>query len=103
MEISRCAEAAGTTGKVFVIERTGSDGKSPDTERDLQQLVYFGGRDRAVSEITDLAGDVGLELVQAHPAGISKVIELTFPTPLVVRDRRQARHGLNEQRGMIPL
>lgn len=48
--LRRCAEAAGADGRVFVIEKIGHDGASPNTEMDLRLLVYFGGRERGVAD-----------------------------------------------------
>src|SRR5512133_4203903 len=49
--LRRCAEAAGTHGRVFVVEKfvTDSDHR---TEMDLRVLVYFGGRERDLAELT---------------------------------------------------
>ncbi|GAA1076801.1 methyltransferase [Nocardiopsis composta] len=74
--LRRCAEAAGPSGRVFIAERTGEDGESPDTWMNLRMLVYFGGKDRGVTELVELAGEAGLDLVAAHPAGRMSVIEL---------------------------
>jgi hypothetical protein len=74
--LQRCAEAAGTAGAVFVIERMGSDAESPDPARDLQQLVYFGGRDRGLAELTALAADAGLMVADVLPAGVNTVLKL---------------------------
>ena len=74
--LRRCAEAAGSTGKVFVIEKTGPDGESPSTAMDLRMLTYFGGRERGVAELSTLAADSGLELIAAHPAGDLSIVEL---------------------------
>jgi hypothetical protein len=73
--LGRCAEAAGHTGKVFVIERTGPDGESPSTAMDLRMLLYFGGRERSATELTTLAVDAGLTMLAIHPAGDLSVIE----------------------------
>ncbi len=73
--IGHCAEAAGSTGKVFVIEKTGPDGESPSTAMDLRMLLYFGGRERSATELTTLAVNTGLALVAIHPAGDLSVIE----------------------------
>ncbi len=74
--LRRCAEAAGATGRVFVVEKTGIDGESPRTSMDLRVLVYFGGRERGVGDIVAIASGAGLRLVAAHPAGDLSVIEL---------------------------
>jgi len=71
-----CAEAAGTTGTVFVVEKTGADGESPRTHMDLRVLAYFGGRERGVAELTSLAVDSGLHVAAVHPAGDLTIAEL---------------------------
>jgi hypothetical protein len=75
--LQRCAAAAGTTGKVFVVEKTGADGESPRTDMDLRMLAYFGGRERGVAELTALAETAGLQVAAVHPAGDLSIIELT--------------------------
>ncbi|MBB5121688.1 methyltransferase [Streptomyces eurocidicus] len=76
--LRRCAEAVGPGGRVFVIEKIGPDGVSPDTEADLHMAAYFGSgaRERAVTEIGALADEAGLDTVAVHPAGASAVVEL---------------------------
>ncbi|MFF4399799.1 methyltransferase [Streptomyces sp. NPDC001480] len=85
--LRRCAEAAGTRGRVFAIEKTAADGESPDTGMDLRMLAYFGGRERAVGELTDLAAQAGLRTVAVHRAGRLAVVELAAG----VRARPSAR------------
>ncbi len=74
--LRRCAQAAGTGGAVFVIERMGVDGASPNTERDLRGLVYFGGRERGLAELTALADGGGLEVAAVHAAAPNAILEL---------------------------
>ena len=74
--LGRCAEAAGSAGKVFVIEKTGARGESVSTEMDLRLLVYFGGRERGVAELTELALSAGLHVAAVHPAGDLSILEL---------------------------
>jgi hypothetical protein len=75
--LRRCADAAGTEGTVFVVEKTGADGESPSTQMDLCLLAYFGGRQRGVAELSSLAVDAGLEVAAVHPAADLSIIELT--------------------------
>ncbi|HEY3260469.1 MAG TPA: methyltransferase [Pseudonocardiaceae bacterium] len=75
--LRRCAEAAGRTGRVFVIERTGADGRATHSGMDLRMLVLYGGKERGVEELTALAVDAGLRLVAVHPAGGFSIVELT--------------------------
>jgi O-methyltransferase domain len=74
--LRRCAEAAGTTGRVFVIEKIGVDGASPSTEMDLRMLAYFGGRERSVDGLTALAVAADLEVAAVHRAGPISILEL---------------------------
>ena len=75
--LRRCAEAAGPAGKVFIVEKTGADGKSPRTDMDLRLLAYFGGRERGVAELTSLGLEAGLRVGAEYPAGDLSVIEFT--------------------------
>ncbi|MGI8332464.1 methyltransferase [Actinomadura scrupuli] len=75
--LRRCAEAAGPGGRVFVVEKNGPDARSPDSGMDLRMLVYFGGRERGVAELTPLAAAAGLGVAAVHPAGALSVVELT--------------------------
>ena len=74
--LHRCAEAAGAHGRVFVVEKIGSDGVSPNTEMDLRMLAYFGGRERGLGELTALAEDSGFDVAAVHSAGAISIIEL---------------------------
>lgn len=71
-----CAEAAGADGRVFVVEKFATD-TDPRTEMDLRVLVYFGGRERGVAELTALAAAAGLKVAAVHVAGATPVVELT--------------------------
>lgn len=77
--LRRCAEAAGSDGRVFVVEKIGADGQSPHTGMDLRMLVLYGGKERTVAELTDLAADVGLKVAGVHPAGDCAIVELANP------------------------
>jgi len=74
--LQRCAEAAGTNGRVFVIEKIGADGETLSTVMDLRVLVYFGGRERGVADLTALAEASGLTVVAVHPANSLAIVEL---------------------------
>ncbi|MAE95962.1 MAG: methyltransferase [Deltaproteobacteria bacterium] len=78
--LRRCAEAAGSKGRVLVVEKTGPDGESERTEMDLRMLVVFGGKERGVRALSALAQDAGLRVVAVHPAGDLAIVELT-PDP----------------------
>jgi hypothetical protein len=74
--VRRCAEAARTTGRVFVVEKIGADGASPNTEMDLRMLAYFGGRERALGDLTALCERAGCRVGATHRAGAITILEL---------------------------
>jgi hypothetical protein len=74
--LRRCAAAAGDAGRVVVVEKTGAEGAEPSTAMNLRVLVYFGGRERDVDAIVDLAAPTGLTLADVHRAADISV--LTF-------------------------
>jgi hypothetical protein len=74
--LRRCAEAAGTQAPVFVVEKIGADGESLRTGMDLMMLVYFGGRERGVTELGVLAERAGFKVARVHPASKLAVVEL---------------------------
>ncbi|MEU7991034.1 methyltransferase [Streptosporangium canum] len=75
--LRRCAEAAGSGGRVFVVESVDAGGGAPHTGMDLRMLVYCGGKERGVDELTALAAGCGLRPVAVHAAGTLSVLELT--------------------------
>jgi hypothetical protein len=75
--LRRCAEAAGPTGSVFVIETIGAGGGTPHTGMDLRMLCIYGAKERGVAEFAELAGAAGLKVAAVHPAGPSVIIQLT--------------------------
>jgi O-methyltransferase domain len=77
--LRRCAAAAGSKGLVLVVEKVGPDGETVRTGMDLRMLAYFGGRERGVTEIGELAADVGLRLRAVHPSGDLSILELSGP------------------------
>jgi hypothetical protein len=72
--LSRCAEAAGGTGHVVVVESHGTDGDDPAmfAEMSLRMLVLSGGRERSIEQYTALAAAAGLTTaeVRTTPAGL---------------------------------
>jgi hypothetical protein len=74
--LRRCAEAAGSEGRVFVIEKIGGDGETIRTGMDLRVLAYMAGKERGVAELTELAAQAGLELAAVHPARTLSIVEL---------------------------
>lgn len=79
--LKRCAEAAGTAGRVLIVEMvvTGSE-IDPEftTYLDMQMLVYFGGKERTLEEYSSLAAAAGMnvELVGKGKWGAS-ILECT--------------------------
>lgn len=73
--LRRCAEAAGTDGRVLVVERTGADGAALHAGMDLRMLVYFGGRERGEEQYAELGRAAGLRLVDVHDAAPLAVLE----------------------------
>jgi hypothetical protein len=71
--LSRCAEAAGEDGAVFIIERISS---TTHTQADLRNLAWFGGKLRDVGELTTLAETAGLVAAAQHTEGEIVVLEL---------------------------
>ncbi|MFF4603425.1 methyltransferase [Streptomyces sp. NPDC001339] len=74
--LRRCAEAAGDTGVVLVIEAVGADGESPSTAMDLRMLTYCGGRERGLTEMRELAARARLAVRSVSPFGYMSIIEL---------------------------
>ena len=62
--LARCKDAAGSTGRVIVIERPLGDVNNRwTTELDLRMLVYFGARERSIEQYCSLFESSGLRLV----------------------------------------
>jgi hypothetical protein len=66
--LRRCAEAAGSTGRVLVIESHASPGGDPAAfaEMNLRMLVLAGGRERTLDDYAALAADAGLRVTAVH-------------------------------------
>jgi predicted transcriptional regulator len=73
--LRRCAEAAGATGRVLVIESIG-EGQEKHTGMDLRMLCLYGARERDAGEIAELGERVGLRCAGVHKAGPSAIVEL---------------------------
>jgi hypothetical protein len=60
--LRRCAEAAGETGRVVIVESHGTAGDDPAmfAEMSLRMLVLSGGRERSVEDYRTLAAAAGL-------------------------------------------
>lgn len=70
--LRRCAEAMALDGRVLVVEAVG--GMRASTEMDLVMLVHFGGRERRVDELVNVAAAAGLGLVEVAELGQSRVL-----------------------------
>ena len=66
--LRRCAEAAGSTGRVLVIESAAAAGGDPAAfaEMNLRMLVLAGGRERTIADYSALAADAGLQVTAVH-------------------------------------
>jgi 2,7-dihydroxy-5-methyl-1-naphthoate 7-O-methyltransferase len=64
--LRRCAEAAGSTGRVLVVESADGD-SSGFAEMNLRMLVLTGGRERTVDDYSALAAGAGLRVTAVHP------------------------------------
>ncbi|GAA4208038.1 methyltransferase [Actinocatenispora rupis] len=79
--LRRCAEAAGPTGRVLVVDSLDDPGAGTAyTEGDLRMLCYFNGRERGVADLADLAATAGLAVGPVAPARTHSVLEL-HPAP----------------------
>jgi 2,7-dihydroxy-5-methyl-1-naphthoate 7-O-methyltransferase len=65
--LRRCAQAAGATGRVLVVEVLPGDAHGRHASAyDLKMLVLVGGRERGVDEHVALAAQAGLGLVRTY-------------------------------------
>jgi hypothetical protein len=80
--LRRCAEAAGRTGRVLVIESHGTPGSDPAAfaEMNLRMLVLAGGRERTIDDYSALAADAGLQVTALHDITERHVIIECVPT-----------------------
>ena len=63
--LRRCAEAAGSTGRVLVVDSAGG-GSSGFAEMNLRMLVLAGGRERTIDDYSAIAADAGLQVTAVH-------------------------------------
>ncbi|MFB4315265.1 methyltransferase [Actinomadura sp. 21ATH] len=76
--LRRCADAAGGTGRVLVVEEHGSPAGADAAfaEMDLRMLVLAGGRERTIGDYAALAGAAGLRIAGVRrPTGRHVIIE----------------------------
>jgi SAM-dependent methyltransferase len=65
--LRRAAEAAGTAGRVLVVERALDEGDAEEmTGMDLRMLVVFGSRERTLGELRELAAGARLAVEAVH-------------------------------------
>jgi hypothetical protein len=65
--LRRCAEAAGSAGRVLVIESHATDGDpAAFAEMNLRMLVLAGGRERTIDHYSALATAAGLQVTAVH-------------------------------------
>jgi hypothetical protein len=74
--LRRCAETAGTAGRVFIIEKIGPGGATVRTGMDLRVLTWMGGKERTVDELAAIGQRAGLDVVSVRPAGPLTIVEL---------------------------
>lgn len=74
--LRRCAEAAAGTGRVVIIEETGTgqDRGAEFAEMDLRMLVLCGGRERSIDGYTAIASAAGLEVVGTHTTRLGQAV-----------------------------
>ncbi|MFH9611376.1 methyltransferase [Streptomyces sp. NPDC017448] len=73
--LKRCAQAAGGGGVVLVVEAVAAE-EDAGTGMDLRMLTYFGGRERSLAELGELAGRAGLAVRAVHPVGYVSIVEM---------------------------
>lgn len=79
--LRRCAEAAGASGRVLIVEALLEDGPVASAAMDLVMLVVSEGRSRTVEQFRAVIGAAGLELVRIHPMPSGRcVLECAAPT-----------------------
>ena len=66
--LRHCAEAAGSSGRVLVIESHGTAGGDPAAfaEMNLRMLVLAGGRERTIDDYCALAAGAGLRVTAVN-------------------------------------
>jgi 2,7-dihydroxy-5-methyl-1-naphthoate 7-O-methyltransferase len=81
--LRRCGEAAGSTGRVLVIESHGTAGGDPAAfaEMNLRMLVLAGGRERTMDDYSALAVDAGLQVTAIRDITERYVIIECVPHP----------------------
>lgn len=74
--LRRCAEAVGNTGRVVLIEETGTGGGEDAgfAEMDLRMLVLCGGRERNLDGYAAIAAAAGLTIIGTHTTPLGQAV-----------------------------
>jgi 2,7-dihydroxy-5-methyl-1-naphthoate 7-O-methyltransferase len=84
--LRRCAEAAGSDGRVLVIESHAADGDSAGfAEMNLRMLVLAGGRERTIDDYAALAVAAGLQVTAIHDITERHMIIECVPRSTIAR------------------
>ena len=92
--LRRCAEAAGSAGRVLVVESHGTPGGDPAAfaEMNLRMLVLAGGRERTLEDYSALADGAGLQVTAVHEISERDlIIECLANRPGAAADPGQGR------------
>ncbi|HUY50229.1 MAG TPA: methyltransferase [Streptosporangiaceae bacterium] len=81
--LRQCAQAAGQTGRVLVIESHGVSGGDPAAfaEMNLRMLVLTGGQERTIDEYRALAAQADLVLTEVQEAAPDTILEYRRQRP----------------------
>jgi hypothetical protein len=86
--LRHCADAAGAGGKVIVVDEfAAEEGVRTDSETDLRMLMYYGGKERTMEQVRELAAAVGLSVSSLRRAADWSMMELSS-TPATSVARR---------------
>lgn len=78
--LGHCADAAGAQGKVILVDEfAAEEGARCDSEDDLRMLLYYGGKERTMEQVRELAADVGLSVRSLRRAADWTIMELVPP------------------------
>lgn len=76
--LRHCADAAGARGKVIVVDEfAAEEGVRTDSETDLRMLMYYGGKERTMEQVRELAAVVGLSVSSLRHAADWTIMELS--------------------------
>jgi 2,7-dihydroxy-5-methyl-1-naphthoate 7-O-methyltransferase len=79
--LGHCADAAGAQGRVIIVDEfAAEEGVRTDSETDLRMLMYYGGKERTMEQVRELAADVGLSVRSLRRAADWTIMELA-PAP----------------------